>query len=348
MKGRYAGVSMGIYGAILPGAGRLAGLPAEEPSETARRRLGVMGWHEGHGGRVRLTARHFGFSPDTISRWARDYRKEGVIGLEPRSRRPRRVRQPQTPSAVVQRIQELREQYPRWGREKLRVLLEREGIHISAKSIDRVIARLKARGVLREPLRPRKASRWHEKRLRRPPELVANCPGALVQMDSKQVSLGKGKKVYQFGALDCFTRKRVVGLAPQLNSKEGEAFLYRVINEFPFPIAAIQSDGGSEFLGTFGLAVEKLKLVRYFNRPNYPQGNGRIERSFRTDEEEFYQVEDLPVDLGGLEAALQVWNQITYEQVRPHKALGYKTPEEFYQDWLKNHSIRKEVLSDMS
>ena len=31
-----------------------------------------------------------------------------------------------------------------------------------------------------------------------------------------------------------------------------------------------------------------LGLTHYFNRPNYPQGNGRIERSFRTDEEEFY------------------------------------------------------------
>ena len=139
---------MSIYGAILPGARRLARLPAGEPSETTRRRLKVMEWYEGHGGRVRLTARHFGFSPDTISRWARAYRRDGIAGLEPRSRRPRRVRQPQTPSAVVQRIRELREQYPRWGREKLRVLSQRDGIHISAKSIDRVIARLKARGVL--------------------------------------------------------------------------------------------------------------------------------------------------------------------------------------------------------
>ena len=348
MKGRYAGVSMGIYGAILPGAVRLAGLPAGEPSETARHRLKVLGWCEGHGWKVRLTARHFGYSPDTISRWARAYRKEGIAGLEPRSRRPKRVRQPETPLGVVQRIEGLREQYPRWGREKLRVLLEREGIDISAKSIDRVIARLKARGVLREPLRPRKASKWREERLRRPVGLVVNCPGALVQMDSKQVSLDKGKKVYQFGALDCFTRKRVVGLAPRLNSQEGEAFLYRVVNEFPFPITSIQSDGGSEFLGAFSLAVRKLELVRYFNRPNYPQGNGRIERSFRTDEEEFYQVEDLPADLGKLEVALQVWNRHIYERVRPHEALGYKTPEEFYQQWLKNHSIKKEVLSDMS
>lgn len=52
-------------------------------------------------------------------------------------------------------------------------------------------------------------------------------------------------------------------------------------------------------------------------------------------------------DLGGLEAALLAWNQV-YERKRPHQALGYKTPEQFYQDWLKHHSTRKEVLSDMS
>jgi len=48
----------------------------------------------------------------------------------------------------VQWIQALGEQNPRWGREKLRVLLAREGIILLAKGIDRVIQRLKARGVL--------------------------------------------------------------------------------------------------------------------------------------------------------------------------------------------------------
>src|SRR3989304_2035609 len=144
MKGRYAGVSMSAYGAILPGATRLARLPAE-PSAEAKRRLNVILWYEGHGRKVRLTARHFGFSPDTVSRWARAYREYGPSGLEKGSRRPKRVRQPQTPLLTVQRIQALREEYPGWGRGKLRILLAREGISISAKSIDRVIARLKAR-----------------------------------------------------------------------------------------------------------------------------------------------------------------------------------------------------------
>ena len=59
------------------------------------------------------------------------------------------MRQPQASLEVVEKVRAVREQYPRWGREKLRVLLSEEGITISAKSIDRVIGRLKARGVLR-------------------------------------------------------------------------------------------------------------------------------------------------------------------------------------------------------
>jgi len=125
------------------------------------------------------------------------------------------------------------------------------------------------------------------------------------------------------------------------------AFLQRVLTTFPFPVQAIQSDGGSEFLGEFGKAVAALRLTHYFNRPNYPQGNGRVERSFRTDEEEFYQVEELPGDLAGLQAALLAWNQV-YESVRPHQALGYLTPGQFYQKWLAANDQREEALSDIS
>lgn len=323
----------------------MARLPAE-PSLEAKRRMKVISWCEEHEGKIRLTARHFGYSPDTISRWMRAYKAGGVKGLEPGSRRPKRVRQPQTPPEVVERVRVVREQYPRWGREKLRIMLLEEGITLSAKSIDRVIRRLKARGILREAVQPRKAAKWRHRRLRRPRELVADSPGALVQTDSKQVTLGNGKVVYQFGAVDCFTRKRVVALAPRLTSHHGAEFLKRVVAQFPFKVQAIQSDGGSEFLKEFAATAAELKLPHYFNRPNYPQGNGRIERSFRTDEEEFYQVEELPDDLGGTEQALLAWNH-TYETVRPHQALGYMTPDQFYHHWLNNNS-GKEVLSDIS
>ncbi len=305
-----------------------------------------MKWYEEHGRNVRLTARRFGFSPDTVSRWVRRYEERGVRGLENRSRRPIHVRRPQTPPHVVQRILELREESPGCGREKLHRLLLAEGVAISPKSIDRVIARLKARGVLREPIHYRKAAKPHLKRLRRPRGLSVEQPGALIQMDSKQVRMANGKTVFQFGAIDCFTRKRVVALAPRLTSREGASFLHKVLSGFPFPVQAIQSDGGSEFLGEFSTTVSELKLTHYFNRPYYPQGNGRIERSFRTDDDEFYHVHDLPADFNGIETALLAWNH-RYESRRLHQALGYLTPDQFYEQWIDKH-LRKEAVSDMS
>src|SRR3990172_3150202 len=263
MRGRYAGVQMRARTAILPGVARLARLPAETSSEAKRRWL-VVNWYEQHSCNARLTGRHFGFSPDTVCRWVRRYRQFGVGGLETGSRRPRNVRQPETPPHVLQRILELREENPSCGREKLHRLLLAEGIRISPKSIDRVIARLKARGVLREPALRRKAPKPHFKRLRRPHDLSVEEPGALIQMDSKYVQLP----------------------------------------------------------------------------------NGRIERSFRTDDDEFYHVYDLPADFGGIKDALLTWNH-RYESWRLHQALGYLTPDQFYQQWLAQHQ-RKEAVSDMS
>lgn len=344
MKGQYAGRTMGTYGAILPGAARLARLPAA-PTAEATRRYKVVEWHQQHGGVVRLTARHYGFSPDTVSRWVRAFAQRGLAGLETRSRRPHRVRQPLVPLAVSQRLRQLREAHPRWGREKLRVLLLAEGIALSSKSIDRELARQRARGVLREPLRSRKTHAHATNRLRRPPDLVVDRPGALVQLDTKYVPLGKGVTVYQFGAVDYCTRKRVVALVPQLTSTAARRFLEHLLRRFPFPVTAIQTDNGPEFLGDFAAGARHLGLTHYYNRPYYPQGNGRIERCFKTDEEEFYQVEDLPAELRGLDTKLQAWNQI-YETVRPHQALGYLTPDAFYQHWLQTHG--KEALSDIS
>jgi transposase InsO family protein len=109
------------------------------------------------------------------------------------------------------------------------------------------------------------------------------------------------------------------------------------------PIQAIQSGGGAEFLGEFIKTVGELRLTHYFNRPYYPQGNGRIERSFRTDDDEFCHVHDLPADFGGLKDSLLAWNH-RYESWRLHQALGYLTPDQFCQLWLS----RRAAVSDMS
>jgi len=56
---------------------------------------------------------------------------------------------------------------------------------------------------------------------------------------------------------------------------------------------------------------------------------GYVERSHRTDDEEFWLVKDLIPETKELKVQVKKW-QDEYNTVRPHQALGYLTPNEFY------------------
>ena len=337
-----------LKSSAIPRTRYLRVLSTAAPSPAAKHRYEVVRWYEEHGRQVRLTARHFGHSPDSVSRWVHALAAHGMRGLENQSRRPKQMRQPTTPLDQVARIKALRERYPRWGREKLRVLLLREGTSVSAKTIDRTIARLRARAELREPPAVRKALRARARtaaRPRRPADLIVDRPG-FVQVDSQEIRFA-GKAIFTFSAVDFFTRKRVVTASSQLTSAAGARFLARIQERFPFPVRALQCDGGHEFRGAFEQAALDAGIAQFVNRPNYPQGNGRVERSFLTDDQEFHEVEDLATTADGLERQLAVWNRI-YEEIRPHQALGYLTPNEFYAQWVAEHPTATTVLSEMS
>lgn len=76
MRGRYNGATMSVYGAVLPGAARLARLPAE-PSPKAKQRLRWIDWYQTHGRNARppQAGRHFDLSPDVFYRWWRRYQQ---------------------------------------------------------------------------------------------------------------------------------------------------------------------------------------------------------------------------------------------------------------------------------
>src|SRR2546422_7661638 len=123
-RGRY-GVPMQVYGSILPGAATLArllpkqggeGRAAGALSREAKHRLQVIRWHEEHGRNVTRTANHFGYSRPTIHTWLQRHQRAGPKGLEDRSRRPQRVRQPTWSTGLEKNVLALREQYPRWGK----------------------------------------------------------------------------------------------------------------------------------------------------------------------------------------------------------------------------------------
>ena len=55
--------------------------------------------------------------------------------LEERAHRPRKVRQPTWSRELAQEVQKMREERPRWGKDKLAVLLREkgmDGVHVHA------------------------------------------------------------------------------------------------------------------------------------------------------------------------------------------------------------------------
>ena len=177
---------MSVYGSIIPGARRLASIL--ELSKKARQRLKWFDYYNSHGHNARLTYRHFDISPQTFYRWKRTYNPYHLESLEDRSRRPKHLRQPTASPELVAAVLKLRETYPRWGKDKLVVLLGEEGYSVSTSMVGRIIRRLKDRGVLREPVRNHvSAHRRGIKRpyaVRKPKDYQVAQLGDLIQLDT--------------------------------------------------------------------------------------------------------------------------------------------------------------------
>ncbi len=96
----------------------------------------------------------------------------------------------------------------------------------------------------------------------------------------------------------------------------------------PFPVRAIQVDGGSEFMADFELACQRAGLRLFVLPPRSPKLNGHVERANRTHAEEFWECYDGDLELPTTRTALRAWEDV-YNTVRPHQALGYLTPAQF-------------------
>ena len=104
----------------------------------------------------------------------------------------------------------LREEYPRWGKDKLVILLRREGLDCSASTVGRILSKLKERGILREPLpnhiSARKRQRQRPYAVRKPKEYVAKEPGDIVEVDTLDVRPLPGVILKHFTARDIISR----------------------------------------------------------------------------------------------------------------------------------------------
>lgn len=310
-----------------------------ELSKRARQRLQWIEHVERHGNKS-LTCRYFGISRPTLDRALKRYQPERLASLEDRPSRPRRTRTPTWTPALVAAVRQERERWPRWGKEKIARLLRAQGWFVSTSMVGRILVDLKRRGVLRLPLRVSLATRRRAAQrpyaTRKPKTWTVLEPGDLIQFDTQKQTPEPGVTIHHFGARDTVSRWDVVGVYSRATARNGRDFLQQVLARMPFPVQAVQIDGGSEFKAEFEEACAALALPLFVLPPNSPKLNGRVERSHRTHEEEFYECYDGDLTLAELRPALRAWEDV-YNRIRPHQALGYRTPLA----WLEDHQKQK-------
>ena len=330
---------MRIKSGVVNGFSRLARIRGL--SREASKRLKWFDYYYSHGRNGRLTCRYFGISPQTFYRWKRRYDPKHVESLEDRSHKPKRLRQPTWSSELAQEVLRLREEYPRWGKDKLSELLHDQGHQVSTSMVGRILRRLKERGVLREPT-PNYVSAGKRRRLRpyaqrKPKDYEAKQMGDIIQVDTLDIRPLPGVVLKHFTAHDVVSKWNVIGVYPRATAANAVRFLNAVEQRTPFSLRAIQVDGGSEFEALFEEECQRRGIKLFVLPPRSPKLNGGVERAHRTHTEEFYEVTDSTFEIADLSGELLEWERI-YNTVRPHQALGYLTPLKFLEQ-----QKRKEV-----
>ena len=95
----------------------------------------------------------------------------------------------------------------------------------------------------------------------------------------------------------------------------------------------IRINRGHEFQAQFHWHVEDKGIQHNYIKPRSPQLNGKVERSHRTDKDEFYQLLTYTDDVD-LNMKLNQWENF-YNFSRPHAAFDGKTPYEMLSSLLK-------------
>ena len=234
----------------------------------------LMGLHA-QGRSLSDLSREFAIPRQVLSRWWQRVEADGLDGLTPRSRRPHRTSA--ISKAEVHRILQLRRR--RLGPARIAVL-----VGLSAKTVHRVLTR---HGQARLPRPRRRPSRRYEK----------SRPGELLHVDIKMLpALRNARYDYEFAAVDDFSREAVVAITTEQTSAAATTFLELVVSRLPYRVEAVLTDNAlaftmkhawhSERLSRFEQACQSLGIAHHLLRPRRPQSNGKVERFFRTVDDE--------------------------------------------------------------
>ena len=267
-----------------------------------------------------------GVCPRTVRKWADRYRREGLSGLQDRSSRPRRLRQP-TPQAIVEKIEQLRRQ--RWTGKQIAA-----EAGVSPATVSRVLRRLGLHKL--SALEPEVVRRYEREN-----------PGELIHIDIKKLGrigsvghritgrrpgvvnrhLGIGWEFVHV-CIDDASRIAFSRVMKDERKASAVAFLKAALAYYAslgVKVERVMTDNGSCYRSrAFAKACKKLGLKHIFTKPYTPKTNGKAERFIQTSLREWayaraYNTSDERT------AELPRWLH-RYNWHRPHGSIGSKPP----------------------
>lgn len=272
---------------------------------------------------VAQTAKDLGISRWTVSRWVKRSRnvfgKYYFRGLKRKSTRPHLIHTKLTSKERADIINLSNTTH--LGARKIRLLLKLDSSPMTVHRLLKEKGLTLKRPNYRRPLfqngyamRPRNTTKL-----------------GYLQMDTKHVTpelSGLPFTTFEYAAIDILSRYKLAVIFPDISDDSASLALEFFLKWFPFTVEYIQTDNGLEYQSKFDQTCKKHNINHYFIHKNSPNENAVIERSFRTDQDEFfYWLENPPEHVGQLNEWLQKFlNQ--YNTWRPHQALDYKTPLE--------------------
>lgn len=271
-------------------------------------------------------------SRSTVYRWKKRYEdsQKRLSALLPQSTKPVHIRQMQTPYLVVEYIRELREKYPRLGKDKLKLFLD---VYCQENNLSPLCSTTIGKIIKRKNLFfQRKGTGTKKKSKLASRSRVTKCPKGValgyLQVDGIKVWY-IDKYYYLLTAVEVVSRQGFAVLVQTFSSSWAKLFLEQVMAQVGYPISVIQTDNGSEFLALFDQAIREMGLTHLFSYPHCPKVQGYVERFNRTIKEEFleFNVDSLfyPEEFT---RKLSDW-LVYYNQLRPHWSLNLKSPYQF-------------------
>lgn len=179
-------------------------------------------------------------------------------------------------------------------------------------------------------------------------EIKGDYPGDKVQVDIKYVPNEclkfntMDKRYYQITAIDEYSRKRVLLIVDEKSSYHTSRFVKQLEKLMGFKIKTIQTDNGSEFVNNqeetteqslFEKTLKRLGIKHKRTRPYSPWQNGKVERSHRIDNKQFYNKQEFNSE-EEMHQKVKRYNS-RYNNIAK-KVLNFKNPNEMVRDYQFN------------